>query len=185
MIVDVPLGSLPEEAPPAAAAASPLQPAGSAGELAETPNVRELISRAGKMFLGELGEPVASGDGPAVTETTNSLIIDVVDAIKELFTTSASEIKSSCGGLTEKQARGYLLADLLGRFELVFDGHAGDAGNCAGTQAKAAKDEATLAAKAARKRAAPGERDSAAAKRRAPMFSRRRTTSGCRVGPRL
>ena len=58
MIVDVPLGSLPEEAPPAAAAASPLQPAGSAGELAETPNVRELISRAGKMFLGGLGEPV-------------------------------------------------------------------------------------------------------------------------------
>ena len=96
MIVDVPLGSLPEEAPPAAAAASPLQPAGSAGELAETPNVRELITRAGKMFLGELGEPVASGDGRAVQETTNSLLIDVVDAMRELFTTSKKEIAASC-----------------------------------------------------------------------------------------
>ena len=137
MIVDVPLGSLPEEAPPAAAAASPLQPAGSAGELAETPNVRELISRAGKMFLGELGEPVASGDGRAVQETTNSLLIDVVDAMRELFTTSKKEIAASCGGLTELQARGYLLADLLGRFDLVYDNHADEAGRRAGTQAKA------------------------------------------------
>ena len=62
----------------------------------ETPNTRELISRAGKIFLGGLGEPVASGDGRAVQETTNSLLIDVVDAMRELFTTSKKEIAASC-----------------------------------------------------------------------------------------
>ena len=137
MDVDKALEATFEGAPPHPDGPAGVEPAGNAVQPEETPNTRELISRAGKIFLGGLGEPVASGDGRAVQETTNSLLIDVVDAMRELFTTSKKEIAASCGGLTELQARGYLLADLLGRFDLVYDNHADEAGRRAGTQAKA------------------------------------------------
>ena len=96
MDVDKALEATFEGAPPHPDGPAGVEPAGNAVQPEETPNTRELISRAGKIFLGGLGEPVASGDGRAVQETTNSLLIDVVDAMRELFTTSKKEIAASC-----------------------------------------------------------------------------------------
>ena len=169
--MEMAINAIGEKDAQAADAPAPLQATGAAVPDAAPLSFQELLKRAIKMFLAGKGEPVASDDLAAVKWVTNELLIDVVDVISQLFSSKKAAVANSCGGLTELQARGYLLADLLGRFDLAYDDSADAAGRRAGTQAKAAKAQATLDAKAARKAAAVADRDRAAAKARADVFA--------------
>ena len=132
-----------------------------------------LTKTAELLFLQGQGEPVASGRGSVVDGLTNEILIDVCDVISLLFKARSEEVKLSCGGLKEAEARGYLLADLLGVFELIFDDQAGAAGKLAQTRATEAKAAAKRAAKAARKATAAtaADRDAAAAKARKEVYA--------------
>ena len=140
-------------------AAASLAPGSGVGELAlATPapqlaapdRVVEALSVPGltklsvSLFLQGKGAPVTSGRGVIVTKLTSQILIDVCDVVKKLFSTRSGEVKASCGGLKEAEARGYMLAELLGVFEQVFDDTAEAAGKLAATRAGLAKERARV-----------------------------------------
>jgi hypothetical protein len=75
--------------------------------------IPEIHRRLRKMFLLESGTPKATGDGPAMTEVTAGVLIDVVKAVGDFFK-EHDDGKVFRGWVDKQQARGWVLADLRG-----------------------------------------------------------------------
>ena len=75
--------------------------------------IPEIHRRLRKMFLLESGTPKATGDGPAMTEVTAGILIDVVKAVGDFFK-EHDDGKVFRGWVDKQQARGWVLADLRG-----------------------------------------------------------------------
>ena len=94
---------------------APLQPP------AECFSVAELKARALAMFIGDGDVPRASGYDRAMEYVTAGLVINVTKAIEELMGTPRkpgshrAEMVRCCGELNKEEARGWLIADAVGR----------------------------------------------------------------------
>jgi hypothetical protein len=77
---------------------------------------QSMQQRSRRMFTGGAGEPAHSRMGTVAEPATNELLILVDDAANELFDAEErGELQLTAGPLDRIDARGYLLADVVGR----------------------------------------------------------------------
>ena len=89
---------------------------GGAEEAAALLTALSMRQRSRRMFTGGAGAPSHSGMGTVAEPATNELLILVDDAANELFDAEErGELQLTAGPLDRIDARGYLLADVVGR----------------------------------------------------------------------
>ena len=74
----------------------------------------KLKLRFTQMVIGVRGGPLPSGDGKAVEELNLQDLRDINSTVLSLKVASNPKVKEACGMLDEREARGFLTADVLG-----------------------------------------------------------------------